>query len=213
MTGAGLLAAAATVAILVAGALVVLLLPPVTHAGLAYADSAAWLGVPPDIAAGWSDATVAALLGGSARIGPLLPDGAPLFGASEEGHLRDVRTIARLVLLLGAAGAVALAVLLRRPGTRYAAARAVRTTATVVAAGTVLLGIFAAVAFETAFTLFHQLLFPGGNWAFDPAAARLVRLYPTAFWQAMAAGLGILLVGGALAARFAAGRILRGAAT
>lgn len=210
MTGVGLLAAAATVAVLVAGALVILLLPPVTHAGLGVAGSAAWLGVPPEVATGWSDATVGALLGDAARIGPLLPDGTPLFGASEEAHLRDVRTIARLVLVLGAAGAVTLAVLLRRRATRDAAARAIRTTAGVVAVGTVLLGLVAAVAFEAAFTLFHQILFPGGNWAFDPSAARLVRLYPTAFWQAMAAGLGVLLVVGALGARFAAGRILRG---
>lgn len=210
MTGAGALAAVATVAVLVGAALAVLLLPPVTHAGLAYAGSAAWLGVPGDVAAGWSDATVTGLLAGSRRIGPLLPDGTPLFGAAEEAHLHDVRTIAWLVLGLGALGTLVLTVLLGRPSTRPAAARAIRRTATIVAVGTVILGLGAALAFEVAFTLFHQLLFPGGNWAFDPAVARLVRLYPTAFWQAMAAGLGVLLVGGSLLARFGAGRILRG---
>jgi len=212
VTGAGALAAVATVAVLVGAALVVLLLPPVTHAGLAYADSAAWLGVPPDVAAAWSDTTVATLLAGSAPIGPVLADGTPLFGAAEAAHLRDVRTIAWLVLAFGALGSVALTVLLARPATRLPAARAVRRTASIVAVVTLALGVFAALAFQTAFTLFHQLLFPGGNWAFDPAVARLVRLYPTAFWQAMAAGLGILLIAGALVARAGAGRILRGAA-
>jgi uncharacterized membrane protein len=61
-------------------------------------------------------------------------------------------------------------------------------------------GVLSAVAFDAAFELFHRLLFPGGNFSFDPASQRLVQLYPFAFWQLTAAALGALLVvGGALA--------------
>jgi uncharacterized membrane protein len=61
----------------------------------------------------------------------------------------------------------------------------------------VALGIFAALAFDTAFTLFHEIFFPGGNWAF-PATSTLIRLYPTDFWELSSAALGVLGVGGGL---------------
>ena len=53
----------------------------------------------------------------------------------------------------------------------------------------VVLGVFAFVAFDAAFTLFHEIFFPGGNWAF-PADSNLIRLYPEPFWELSAAALG-----------------------
>ena len=50
------------------------------------------------------------------------------------------------------------------------------------------------VAFDTLFTLFHQVFFPGGNWSFDPSRQRLVQLYPFAFWQLVAAAYGVLVL-------------------
>ena len=35
------------------------------------------------------------------------------------------------------------------------------------------------------FTVFHKVLFPQGNWSFDPAANNMVVLYPPGFWQDM----------------------------
>jgi len=57
-------------------------------------------------------------------------------------------------------------------------------------------GAFAAVAFGIAFELFHRVLFPGGNWAFDPAQSNLVRMYPLGFWQLSAAAYGCLAIAG-----------------
>ena len=57
----------------------------------------------------------------------------------------------------------------------------------------VVLGIISVVAFDTLFTLFHQVFFPGGNFAFDPDTQRLVQLYPFRFWQIAAAALGVLV--------------------
>ena len=57
-------------------------------------------------------------------------------------------------------------------------------------------GVFAAVAFDAAFELFHRIFFPGGNWDF-PADSLLIRLYPYVFWQLSAGALGVLgILGG-----------------
>jgi uncharacterized membrane protein len=56
----------------------------------------------------------------------------------------------------------------------------------------VVIGVVGSVAFEPMFELFHRIFFPGGNWAFDPRTERLVQLYPYAFWQLIAAGLGLV---------------------
>ena len=65
--------------------------------------------------------------------------------------------------------------------------------------GTIVLGVFASVAFDQAFELFHEIFFPGGNFAFDPTTERLVQLYPFAFWQSPLPRWGsLLLVGGSL---------------
>ncbi len=55
------------------------------------------------------------------------------------------------------------------------------------------LGFISLVAFDSLFTLFHQIFFPGGNWAFDPSTQRLVQLYPFRFWQIAAAALGTFM--------------------
>ena len=56
----------------------------------------------------------------------------------------------------------------------------------------VLAGVIGLVAFEPLFTIFHQVFFPGGGWAFDATSQRLVQLYPFAFWQIAAAAFGLL---------------------
>ena len=54
---------------------------------------------------------------------------------------------------------------------------------------TVAIGVFAVVAWESAFTLFHELLFPPGSWSFPPTST-MIRFYPPEFWfdAAMIAG-------------------------
>src|SRR5438132_1500168 len=64
------------------------------------------------------------------------------------------------------------------------------TIVAMVAGGTIVLGVVGWFAFEPLFELFHRVFFPGGNWAFDARSSRLVQLYPYAFWQLAATGLG-----------------------
>ncbi|HEY9326457.1 MAG TPA: DUF1461 domain-containing protein, partial [Candidatus Limnocylindria bacterium] len=53
------------------------------------------------------------------------------------------------------------------------------------------LGLIAAVAFEQAFLLFHEVFFPQGNFLFDPATSNLVRLYPDWYWQGITFRIGL----------------------
>jgi hypothetical protein len=56
------------------------------------------------------------------------------------------------------------------------------------------LGIFFAVAFDTAFASFHALFFRQGTWQFGPDS-NLIRLFPEPFWfeTSLLAGLSIVL--------------------
>ena len=69
-----------------------------------------------------------------------------------------------------------------------------RGGATWLAAVVVGLGIFALVAFDTLFTVFHEVLFPAGSYDFDPATERLVQLFPFQFWQETAIAVGIVII-------------------
>ena len=83
----------------------------------------------------------------------------------------------------------------RRAGRAPWSSRAVARGAAGLAVGVTLAGAFFAVAFEPAFTLFHLIFFPGGNWSFDPREARMVQLYPTPFWEELVLVFALLAVG------------------
>ena len=55
-------------------------------------------------------------------------------------------------------------------------------------------GIVAAVAFDRAFEVFHELFFPGGSYTFDPATERLVQLFPIAFWEETTIAVGAVIL-------------------
>lgn len=177
-------------------ALLPLLTPSFMHPALDAAGSAGWLGVSEPQAHALSDRAVEELILGPGTFGFPGPDGAPFLDADERRHLGDART-----LLLGTLGVGVLAIallalaFLRAPAdARPGLWRAVATGAAITAVATLVLGLAGAFAFDPLFRLFHEVAFPGGNWAFDPGTQRLVRLYPTAFWQLAVAALGILIV-------------------
>jgi hypothetical protein len=136
-----------------------------------------------------SDRLVAELIGG--------PGTFPDLGPDEAAHMRDARAVFYGFVALSAAGVAFVGVVLarapRNPLNWLAVARGGLWLAMIIVA----LGIFAAFAFDTAFTLFHEIFFPGGNWAF-PTTSTLIRLYPTGFFELTAAALGVLSVGGGL---------------
>jgi integral membrane protein (TIGR01906 family) len=137
-------------------------------------------------------------------------DGAmPILDPAERSHMSDVGGLVRILAALELAAIVVLlfaAWLLR--GEREWRARLVFRAAVGVGAVALMLGIFFAVAFDTAFASFHALFFQEGTWQFGPES-NLIRLFPEPFWfeTSLLAGLSIVL--SAVLAAWLAGRRMR----
>ena len=136
------------------------------------------------------------LLGGAfdARVG-----GAAVLDAGEVAHMKDVRSVFggfALVAAVSLAGLLVVAWRVRSAGARVRAGTwsAVRRGASWLAILLVALGVVAVAAFDAAFELFHQLLFPGGNFDFDPRTEKLVQLFPVQFWSDTAMAYGALAI-------------------
>jgi len=166
------------------------------------AGSAANLGLPVDEVHAISRSVVVELFVGPGTFSQTVgaPDGSRVafFGRDEAAHLRDVQLLARLLVAIVLAAVVIVAAGLARAGGEARTWRAISRGAAGLALGLTGAGLFFALAFEPAFTLFHLIFFPGGNWSFDPLEARMVQLYPPPFWQELVLVYAILAVGIAL---------------
>lgn len=120
--------------------------------------------------------------------------GAPVLNARERGHMRDVRSVF-IALWVAAAISIVLLVIAARRMSRVGLWQSVGRAAFSLAVATVGLGVVALVAFDALFTVFHQVFFSPGSFAFDPATDRLVQLFPFQFWQESAMAAGVLIVG------------------
>jgi len=135
-------------------------------------------------------------------IGPAAFDvtvaGRPVLDERERQHMRDVRGVFTGFFAVTAAlglAALAIAVWRRRsPSGRSASWSAVRAGAVGLAAGLIVVGAIALVAFDALFEFFHRVLFPGGSYTFDPRTDRLVQLFPFDFWQETAIVLGVVCI-------------------
>ena len=119
----------------------------------------------------------------------------PLLDAVERSHMSDVSRLVRiLALILGVAAVVAIVTgyVLRREPRRQGEIMMIAAGA--LGATALALGLFFAVAFDTAFLLFHQLLFPPGTYLFA-TGSDLITLFPEPFWfdAAILAGASIVL--------------------
>ncbi len=170
--------AAVTLAAFVAVALLLFLAPPIVHRLIDAAGSAVRLSVEPHVAYSLSDALVRDLLF-SGDFGVLL-GGEPLLSATERSHLVDVGALFRMLLSVGLGGVLLLALLYVRKRSWFFAA--LRDGALLLGVGAVFVAGAFTFAFDATFTAVHQLLFPAGTWAFNPATDRLVQLYPINFW-------------------------------
>ncbi|HXR27153.1 MAG TPA: DUF1461 domain-containing protein [Candidatus Baltobacteraceae bacterium] len=177
---------------IVAGVLLVLTTPFYMHPALDQSQSAAYLGTAPATAHQLSDLTIHELyLGPGTFAFSWTPGGTvqPFYDAAEIQHLQAVHVVLFGFLALAVIGALLLVVGLATVRGAAWFWRAVARGAGWMGVAFVVIGAFAAVAFEQAFTLFHEIFFPGGDWSFDPATEHLVQLYPTPFWELTAAVL------------------------
>jgi integral membrane protein (TIGR01906 family) len=122
--------------------------------------------------------------------------GAPVLDERERSHMRDVRGVFIGFFALSAIAGVSAIVLAarRRGGDRTNTWRATRAGAVGLIVALVAAGAVAFVAFDALFEVFHQLLFPGGSYTFDPRTERLVQLFPFQFWQDSAIAVGFLAI-------------------
>lgn len=169
--------------------------PLYLHAALRFADSAGILGLSQSVTQALSDRTVRELVLGPARFDfPIAPGGPRFYDAAESAHLRDAAGLLHGFLAVVALGALALLLVLvpgrRDPGIWRAVAGGAAVLAGVVAAA----GVFFAVAFDAAFTLFHEIFFPQGDWSFNPLSERMVQLYPTRFWELLSMTLALVVL-------------------
>jgi integral membrane protein (TIGR01906 family) len=127
--------------------------------------------------------------------GASLDGDAPILDPSERSHMADVGGLVRILAGLEIVAILVLLVtgwVLRRERERRS--RLLLGAALAVGAVALLLGIFFAVAFDTAFASFHSLFFRQGTWQFGPDS-NLIRLFPEPFWfeTSLLAGLSIVL--------------------
>ena len=123
-------------------------------------------------------------------------DTTPFLDADERSHMRDVSALVRtLAVVLLAALLVALGTGAWLRGDPGRVGRIMLVAAGAVGTVAVGLGIAFAVAFDAAFTAFHELFFAPGTWQFA-LGSDLITLFPEPFWfdAALLAGASILLV-------------------
>lgn len=206
--GSGLASVAAALVILGASILP-FFTPAWMHGEQDRAGVPALFGGDAEAAHGYSDQIVHdLLLGGPFEVAT--PRLMLLLDAKEQAHMRDVRVVFDGLAVLVLGGAAVLVVGARRSrGTataRSALWGAIGRGARGLAVAMAAVGILSVVAFDAAFQLFHELLFPAGSFSFDPATEQLVRLYPDQFWSETALAVGLVALMIAIAVAVVAGR-------
>jgi uncharacterized membrane protein len=121
--------------------------------------------------------------------------GVLLFTVDESQHMADVRHVfigAEVAAGCGLAAIVILGRAVARRGSASVAALA-RDASVIAAAAVAVLGIAAAVAFDSLFLAFHELFFPQGNFLFPPDS-NLIAMYPDQYWYETTIRIGAAFV-------------------
>jgi integral membrane protein (TIGR01906 family) len=118
----------------------------------------------------------------------------PVLDEAERSHMRDVGGVVRgLVLAVALALAIVMVIGRRLRGEPDRRGRAMLAASVGIGTAAVLLGIFFALAFDTAFAAFHAIFFAAGTWQFGPDS-NLLRFFPEPFWYEIALIAGVTIV-------------------
>lgn len=186
--------AALAVAILLTGPML-LFVPPVVSFEQARHDVPALLGTDQATVDRATSSMLADLFTGG-EFAASIDGQSPVLDAAERSHMRDVGGVVRMLLVVDLVALAAALLLGRRlRNERRRRGRAMLLAAGSIGALAVVLGAIFAVAFDAAFTVFHGIFFPQGNWQFGPDS-NLLRFFPEPLWfdLALLAG-GSILVG------------------
>jgi integral membrane protein (TIGR01906 family) len=135
--------------------------------------------------------------------------GQAVLDVRSQEHMRDVRAVFfkfGLVALLAVVILIGMAYFSR--GQRWfwqAAATGTKFMLLAVLTIGAVFGLF----FEQAFEAFHEMFFPPGSYAFDPATEKLVQLFPDQFWTETSAALSVAVFGLGILVFFGARRLGR----
>ena len=193
---AALVIGISTTLVIVALAILPFLTPAWVAFGQARAEATAWTGFTTEQLRTVTDAILSDLVIGPPDFDVTL-DGVPVLEERERQHMRDVRSVFAGFYSVAAVGAVVLVaafLLARGPERRARLWRRLSRTGMIVVAVTIVGGLVGILFFDQAFELFHELLFPAGNYLFDPATEKLVQLFPQAFWIDSTIGVGAVVV-------------------
>jgi integral membrane protein (TIGR01906 family) len=184
--------------VIVALAILPFLTPAWMSFGQARAQAAAWTGFSDAQLRYVTDAIVHDLVLGPPDFDVALPgETAPVLNERERAHMRDVRGVFAgffAAALIGAAVLAGAFLLARGRRARARLWRHLSGAGTAVAVITLVGGGVGVLAFDQAFTLFHEIFFPGGNWAFDPRTDKLVQIFPDQFWSDTTIAVGVLVI-------------------
>ena len=192
--------------VIVALAILPFLTPVWMSFGQTRAQATAWTGFTDAQLRYVTDSIVRDLVFGPPDFGATLPgETTPVLSDAERAHMRDVRGVFAGFYAVAIGGAVVLAAAFLLARGRVARARLWRRlsrSGTVIAVVTVVGGGIGVFVFDQAFTLFHEIFFPGGNWAFDPRKDRLVQIFPDQFWSETTVAVGVVIIALALGLRW-----------
>jgi integral membrane protein (TIGR01906 family) len=196
--------------VVVAVAILPFLAPPWVAFEQGRSQAAAWTGFTQEQLQAVTDSVLHDLVLGPPDFMAALPgQTTPILKPSERAHMRDVRGVFAGFYLVAIGGALILAAAFLLSRGRAARARLWRRLAragTVIAVVTVVGGGIGVLVFDQAFTLFHEVFFPEGNWQFDPRTDRLVQLFPDQFWSETTIAVGATIVVLAVGVRWLGGR-------
>ncbi len=138
-------------------------------------------------------------------------NGQPVLDVAERAHMVDVHNVVvPFTIFFGVSTLflVALVVASRRGGWLW---RAIARGSGTLALIGIVVGVIVLFFFDAAFLAFHLVVFPQGNFTFDPRIERLTQLFPDQFWTETSiavaiVGLGIAVLVNRVAQRQAARR-------
>ena len=195
---AALVVGVAAALVIVALAILPFLTPVWMSFGQDRAQATAWTGFSEDQLRFVTGAIVHDLVFGPPDFGVALPgETTPVLTEAERAHMQDVRGVFAAFYAAAIVGAVVLVAAFavargRRPRARLW--RRLSNAGIVIAVVTLVGGGIGLLVFDQAFTLFHEIFFPGGNWAFDPRVSKLVQIFPDQFWSETTVAVGIVVV-------------------
>jgi integral membrane protein (TIGR01906 family) len=160
------------------------------------AQAQAWTGFTTDQLAAVTNPILLDLVVGPPDFDVTL-DGVAVLNDNERAHMRDVRGVFFGFFAVALVAAVVLALVFlvaRGPAARGRVWRRLERTGYAIVAVTIVGGALGLLFFDSAFILFHEIFFPGGNYLFDPGTDRLVQLFPQQFWVESAIGVGVVVI-------------------